>query len=166
MKSGVKPPHSKKQTRWIHSSHSYKSGGALEAHFGLGKADTADLKVVLPRGTVVAFSKVKASQYLDLDLATSQDAPGETIKTVSGPTAEEARAFMQTPPFVGKNRLILPILTGHPLICYSSYHQTRDTMVFGQAARACISEKMGYLGPVKGEPVCRCARKPFADYFP
>ena len=26
-----------KQYRWIHPNHSYKSGGALEAHFGLGK---------------------------------------------------------------------------------------------------------------------------------
>ena len=37
----------RKQYRWIHSNHSYKSGGALDAHFGLGKHDRADLTVAL-----------------------------------------------------------------------------------------------------------------------
>jgi hypothetical protein len=50
IQSGDKSPHSKKQYRWIHSSHTYKSGGALDAHFGLGKATIADVTVKLLDG--------------------------------------------------------------------------------------------------------------------
>jgi hypothetical protein len=35
-------------TRVISSNHSYKSGSALEAHFGLGKHDRVTVSVVLP----------------------------------------------------------------------------------------------------------------------
>jgi hypothetical protein len=35
-------------TRWVHPNHSYKSGGALEVHFGLGKHDRVTVSVVLP----------------------------------------------------------------------------------------------------------------------
>jgi len=62
----------KKQYRWIHSNHSYKSGCALEAHFGLGKATVADLKVTLLNGKTVTFPGVKADQFLDLNLKTNQ----------------------------------------------------------------------------------------------
>jgi len=62
----------KKQYRWIHSNHSYKSGCALEAHFGLGKATVADLKVTLLNGKTVTFPGVKADQFLDLKLSTAQ----------------------------------------------------------------------------------------------
>jgi hypothetical protein len=65
----------KKQYRWIHSNHSYKSGGALDAHFGLGKATSADVKVTLPSGKTVAFVGVKADQFLDLNLTASQTTP-------------------------------------------------------------------------------------------
>jgi hypothetical protein len=61
-----------KQYRWIHSNHSYKSGGALEAHFGLGKATVADLKVTLLNRKTVTFPGVKADQFLDLNLKTLQ----------------------------------------------------------------------------------------------
>jgi hypothetical protein len=61
----------KKQYRWIHSNHSYKSGGAIEAHFGLGKATVADLKVTLLSGKTVSFPGVKADQFLDLKLPTA-----------------------------------------------------------------------------------------------
>ncbi|MBM3858446.1 MAG: hypothetical protein FJ395_02210 [Verrucomicrobia bacterium] len=61
-----------KQYRWIHANHSYKSGGALEAHFGLGKQTKADVKVTLPSGKTVSFAGVKADQFLDLDLRMSQ----------------------------------------------------------------------------------------------
>jgi hypothetical protein len=65
----------KRQFRWIHANHSYKSGGALEAHFGLGKQSAADLKVTLPSGKTVSFAGVKGDQFLDLNLKTSQSTP-------------------------------------------------------------------------------------------
>jgi len=61
-----------KQYRWIHPNHSYKSGGALEAHFGLGKATAADVKVTLLSGKTVSFTGAKADQFLDLNLKTTQ----------------------------------------------------------------------------------------------
>jgi hypothetical protein len=61
-----------KQTRWIHSNHSYKSGGALDAHFGLGKTTRVAVKVMLPSGRTVSFAGVRAAQFLDLNLASSQ----------------------------------------------------------------------------------------------
>jgi len=61
-----------KQHRWIHSNHSYKSGGALDAHFGLGQATTADVKVTLLSGKSATFAGVKANQSLDLNLKISQ----------------------------------------------------------------------------------------------
>jgi catechol 2,3-dioxygenase-like lactoylglutathione lyase family enzyme len=61
-----------KQYRWIHPDQFYKSGCALEAHFGLGKQTYADLKVTLPSGKTVSFVGVKADQFLDLNLKTSQ----------------------------------------------------------------------------------------------
>jgi hypothetical protein len=62
----------KKQYRWIHPDHFYKSGCALEAHFGLGKQTAADLKVTLPSGKNVAFTGTQVDQFLDLNLKTSQ----------------------------------------------------------------------------------------------
>jgi hypothetical protein len=61
-----------RQYRWIHANHSYKSGGALEAHVGLGRATSADVTVTLPGGKTVRFGGVVADQFLDLDLSTSQ----------------------------------------------------------------------------------------------
>ncbi|MFZ5830833.1 MAG: FG-GAP-like repeat-containing protein [Planctomycetota bacterium] len=52
----------KKQYRWIHSSHSYKSGGALDAHFGLGKATCADVTVTLLGGKTHVFTGLPADQ--------------------------------------------------------------------------------------------------------
>ncbi len=65
----------KKQYRWIHPNHSYKSGGALDAHFGLGKASAADVKVTLPSSKTVMFAGVKADQFLDLNLTSSRSTP-------------------------------------------------------------------------------------------
>ena len=50
-----------KQYRWIHSNHAYKSGGALDAHFGLGGATNADVKVTLLNGTTRAFPSFSAN---------------------------------------------------------------------------------------------------------
>jgi hypothetical protein len=57
-----------KQYRWIHSNHSYKSGGALEAHSGLGKQTEVDVKVTLPGGKTVTFAGLKPDRFLNLDL--------------------------------------------------------------------------------------------------
>ena len=51
----------RKQYRWIHSNHTYKSGGALDAHFGLGGATNADVKVTLLNGTTRAFPSLSAN---------------------------------------------------------------------------------------------------------
>ncbi len=70
----------KKQYRWIHANHSYKSGGALEAHFGLGEATDTDVTVTLPVGKSVSFASVKADQYLDLNLETAQSIPALILR--------------------------------------------------------------------------------------
>ncbi len=75
IQSGDKSPHCKRQYRWIHPNHSYKSGGALEAHFGLGIQIVADLKVTLPSGKTVSVAGVKADQFLELNLPTAQTTP-------------------------------------------------------------------------------------------
>ncbi|MCP5538927.1 MAG: VCBS repeat-containing protein [Akkermansiaceae bacterium] len=58
----------KKQYRWIHSNHSYKSGGALDAHFGLGKATSAEVKVTLLNGKSKSFASVAADKSHALDV--------------------------------------------------------------------------------------------------
>lgn len=58
--------------RAIASNHSYKSGGALEAHFGLGKQREADVRVTLPSGKTATFAGVNGDQFLDLNLKTEQ----------------------------------------------------------------------------------------------
>ncbi|MCU0874779.1 MAG: CRTAC1 family protein [Pirellulaceae bacterium] len=60
----------RKQYRWIHSNHSYKSGGALDAHFGLGSATKADVKVTLLNGSVRTFTAIAAGQTHSLSVVT------------------------------------------------------------------------------------------------
>lgn len=55
--------------RWVHAHHAYKSGGALEAHFGLGPRDRVDVRVNLSGGRVVSFPGLAADRHLELDLA-------------------------------------------------------------------------------------------------
>jgi catechol 2,3-dioxygenase-like lactoylglutathione lyase family enzyme len=57
--------------RVIAADHSYKSGSALEAHFGLGKRALVNIDVVLPNGRKVSFPGVAADRYVDMNL-TSQ----------------------------------------------------------------------------------------------
>jgi hypothetical protein len=59
----------RKQYRWIHSNHSYKSGGALDAHFGLGKATSADITVKLLNGKTKAFARLAADRSHVLEVA-------------------------------------------------------------------------------------------------
>jgi catechol 2,3-dioxygenase-like lactoylglutathione lyase family enzyme len=54
--------------RAVASNHSYKSGGALEAHFGLGKQERLDVQVILLSGRTFVFKGVRADCFLDLDL--------------------------------------------------------------------------------------------------
>jgi hypothetical protein len=58
----------RKQYRWIHSNHTYKSGGALDAHFGLDKAKSADVKVTLLSGKTHTFASLPADETRQLDL--------------------------------------------------------------------------------------------------
>ena len=60
----------KKQTRWIHSNHSYKSGGALDAHFGLGKATNAKITVTLLDGRSKSFERLAVDKTHNLTLDT------------------------------------------------------------------------------------------------
>ena len=57
-----------KQYRWIHPNHSYKSGGALDAHFGLGKATSAEVTVTLLSGKTKTFSEIATDKIHTLTL--------------------------------------------------------------------------------------------------
>ena len=57
-----------KQYRWIHSNHTYKSGGALDAHFGVGKAEVADVTVNLLSGITRTFAGLSVDQSHNLKL--------------------------------------------------------------------------------------------------
>jgi len=54
--------------RVIAANHSYKSGGALEAHVGLGTHARTAVTVTLPNGKRIAFADVKADQFLEANL--------------------------------------------------------------------------------------------------
>ncbi|ARN57017.1 FG-GAP-like repeat-containing protein [Sedimentisphaera salicampi] len=56
-------------TRGIYAEHSYKSGSPLEAHFGLGENELAEVRVFLPSGEKFTLREVKADQYLDLNVS-------------------------------------------------------------------------------------------------
>jgi hypothetical protein len=58
----------KKQYRWIHSNHTYKSGGALDAHFGLGQDTGGEVTVKLLEGTVRTFVGIAADQTHTLEI--------------------------------------------------------------------------------------------------
>lgn len=58
----------KKQYRWVHSNHTYKSGGALDAHFGLGKATSADVSVKLLSGTTHKYPGLSAGETHTLEI--------------------------------------------------------------------------------------------------
>jgi hypothetical protein len=54
--------------RAIHSNQSYRTGVALEAHFGLGQRERVDLEVRLLDGGVTRFTGLPADRYLTMDL--------------------------------------------------------------------------------------------------
>ncbi|MDX1565813.1 MAG: ASPIC/UnbV domain-containing protein, partial [Phycisphaeraceae bacterium] len=51
----------------LNIGYGYASGQVAEAHFGLGKRRTVDLRVVLPDGTAVEKSAVTAGQRLVIE---------------------------------------------------------------------------------------------------
>lgn len=59
-------------TRWIHSDHSYKSSGALDAHFGLGQRKKVDIEVVLPSKQRTMMKSISTNQFLDVNMKTNQ----------------------------------------------------------------------------------------------
>jgi hypothetical protein len=50
------------QVRTIFSAHAYKSGGAMEAHFGLGSATSVDVEVTLLSGKTKTFTEIAADR--------------------------------------------------------------------------------------------------------
>lgn len=56
-------------SRQLQTAQSYKSGGELTAHFGLGKRKTADVRVRLGDGEVRTFAKLAADSGYVLNLA-------------------------------------------------------------------------------------------------
>lgn len=54
--------------RVVAAGHSYKSGSALEAHFGLGLYEQTNIEVILPSGRRISFPRIAADQFLDLNL--------------------------------------------------------------------------------------------------
>jgi hypothetical protein len=55
--------------RAVHSTHSYRSAGPLEAHLGLGAHESVDLEVRLPDGRKLPFTGLKVDRVVELDLA-------------------------------------------------------------------------------------------------
>ncbi|MDZ4850345.1 MAG: CRTAC1 family protein [Pirellulaceae bacterium] len=66
--------------RRISSNHSYRSGGALDAHFGLGNRPKIDFKIVLLSGQMKQFSHVESDRIVEIDWEAS------TVKEVKRPT--------------------------------------------------------------------------------
>lgn len=66
----VREPGSEKLvgTRWIHPAHAYKSGGALDAHFGLGKTTGADVTVTLLSGKALSFAGLQGDRSHTLEV--------------------------------------------------------------------------------------------------
>jgi hypothetical protein len=57
-------------TRVVFSNQGYRTGSALEAHFGLGRRDKVDVTVTLLNGKSSRFENVAVDRYFDCDLAT------------------------------------------------------------------------------------------------
>jgi hypothetical protein len=61
--------------RAVHSNQSFRTGCALEAHFGLGKRDRVDLEVELISGEPKRFENLAADRIVDLDLGDETSTP-------------------------------------------------------------------------------------------
>ncbi len=56
-------------TRVVFSNQGYRTGSALEAHFGLGRRDKVDFTVTLLNGKSSLFKSIAADHYFDCNLA-------------------------------------------------------------------------------------------------
>lgn len=56
--------------RDVFSNHSYKTGGALEVHWGLGKSSAAKFRITLQSGKSLVVDVNRVDRILDIDLAT------------------------------------------------------------------------------------------------
>ena len=83
----------KEQYRWIHSNHTYKSGGALDAHFGLGSATNADVTVTLLDGRTKAILCSRRRQKLHT-IADQAMNPSRPVKSES-----TMKTTLQTPAY-------------------------------------------------------------------
>jgi hypothetical protein len=54
--------------RTVHPNHSYKSGGAMEVHFGLGRHREVDIAVIPLDGKAIRFSQLEADHFIDANL--------------------------------------------------------------------------------------------------
>ena len=86
------------QVRTIFSAHAYKSGGSMEAHFGLGDADAADLTVQLPDGRTFEFSGFAADRIAELTLG--EDAAAAAKSTKAETDESTAREALGLPRFL------------------------------------------------------------------
>ena len=59
-------------TRGVYSNRAYKTGSALQVHFGLAQHELVDVRATLPSGEVFEFASVEANQFLDADLGTGR----------------------------------------------------------------------------------------------
>ncbi len=83
------------QVRTLFSAHTYKSGGPMEAHFGLGGADTADLTVRLLDGRTFEFPGLAADRIAELTLGGTTGAASavpESAEADETTAAEESTA--------------------------------------------------------------------------
>lgn len=76
--------------RQISANQSYKSGSALEAHFGLGGNDSIDLTFETLSGKKLYFRNLKADNYYDVNLFTYEVKPAGPVSKGSG-TATSAK---------------------------------------------------------------------------
>ncbi len=82
-----------KQYRWITVSQSYKSGGALEAHFGLAQSKSADITVTLLDGRTIAVPGIAADRFVEIDLAKKAVTPVRIAPAASAKAEPPAAAL-------------------------------------------------------------------------
>jgi len=99
--SGSSEPRKLLGTRHVSSARSFKTGVAMEVHFGLGPHSTVDLELILPGGNRLQFPKVKTRQCVTLDCSTSISRPHfhESV-------AVRTRPLLQV--FVGRHSRLFP----------------------------------------------------------
>ena len=85
-------------TRGVYTNHAYKTGSALQVHFGLARHEQVDVRVTLPEGDVFEFDSVAADQFLDADLGTGQLRSIDEAPRSSGLTARTEGQWVAADP--------------------------------------------------------------------